>query len=405
MDDSLYFTDQHHAVREMVRSFAEQDVAPVASRLDEESRFPWENVKRMGELGLLGILWPEEVGGAGLDLTSYILAIHEMAKVDASHAITISAHTTLGTSPIYYFGTDEQKARYVPMLASGRVLGGFGLTEPDAGSDAGGTRTTAVRKNGHYVLNGAKRFITHGSVGEVFVVTAVTDAAKGTKGISSFILTKETCDLEQARALGVGHDDSIVPLAGFRAGKKEDKLGWRASDTSELIFEDVEVPAENLLGEEGLGFINFMRTLDAGRIGIAALSLGLAEGAFQAALRYSTERKQFGQAIVNFQGVSFPLADMATDIEAGKHLLYGATKLAQEGRPFGKEAAMAKLFCSELSMRATIKSIQIHGGYGYTKDYPVERMMRDAKICEIGEGTSEVQRLVIARHLVRELGG
>ena len=404
MDDSQYFNDQHHAVREMVRSFAEEEVAPVASRLDEESRFPWENVKRMGELGLLGILWPEDVGGAGLDLTSYILAIHEMAKVDASHAITISAHTTLGTSPIYHFGTEEQKARYVPLLASGKILGGFGLTEPDAGSDAGGTRTTAMRKNGHYVLNGAKRFITHGSVGEVFVVTAVTDASKGTKGISSFILTKETCDLEQARALGVGHDDSIVPLPGFRAGKKEDKLGWRASDTSELIFEDVEVPAENLLGQEGLGFINFMRTLDAGRIGIAALSLGLAEGAFQAALRYSTERKQFGQAIVNFQGVSFPLADMATEIEAGKHLLYAATKLAQEGRPFGKEAAMAKLFCSELSMRATIKSIQIHGGYGYTKDYPVERMMRDAKICEIGEGTSEVQRLVIARHLLRELG-
>jgi butyryl-CoA dehydrogenase len=403
MDDSLYFNDQHHAVREMVRSFAQEEVQPIAARFDDEAKFPWETVKRMGELGLLGVPWPEEVGGAGLDLTSYIIAIHEMAKVDASHAITISAHTTLGTSPIFYFGTDEQKARYLPLLASGKVLGGFGLTEPDAGSDAGGTRTTAVRKNGHYVLNGAKRFITHGSVGEVFVVTAVTDPSKGTKGISSFILTKETCDLEQARALGVGHDDSITTLPGFRAGKKEDKLGWRASDTSELIFEDVEVPAENLLGEEGLGFVNFMRTLDAGRIGIAALSLGLAEGAFEAALKYSTERKQFGQAIVNFQGVSFPLADMATEIEAGKHLLYAATKLAQEGRPFGKQAAMAKLFCSELSMRATIKSIQIHGGYGYTKDYPVERMMRDAKICEIGEGTSEVQRLVIARHLLREL--
>jgi butyryl-CoA dehydrogenase len=403
MDDSLYFSEQHHAVREMVRAFAQDEVLPVAAKHDEEATFPWENIKRMGELGLLGVPWPEEVGGAGLDLTSYILAIHEMAKVDASHAITISAHTTLGTSPIYYFGTEAQKAAYLPLLASGRVLGGFGLTEPDAGSDAGGTRTTAVRKNGHYVLNGAKRFITHGSVGEVFVVTAVTDPSKGTKGISSFILTKETCDLEQARALGVGHDDSIRTLPGFRAGKKEDKLGWRASDTSELIFEDVEVPAENLLGEEGLGFVNFMRTLDAGRIGIAALSLGLAEGAFQAALKYSTERKQFGQAIVNFQGISFPLADMATEIEAGKHLLYAATRLAQEGRPFGKEAAMAKLFCSELSMRATIKSIQIHGGYGYTKDYPVERMMRDAKICEIGEGTSEVQRLVIARHLLREL--
>ena len=403
MDDSLYFNEQHLAVREMVRSFAVSEVAPVAAHFDEAAEFPWENVKRMGELGLLGVPWPEEVGGAGLDLTSYILAIHEMAKVDASHAITISAHTTLGTSPIYYFGTEAQKARYLPQLASGRVLGGFGLTEPDAGSDAGGTRTTAVRRNGHYVLNGSKRFITHASVGEVFVVTAVTDPAKGTKGISSFILTKETSDLEKVRGLGIGHDPSLPALAGFRAGKKEDKLGWRASDTSELIFEDVEVPAENLLGEEGLGFVNFMRTLDAGRIGIAALSLGLAEGAFEQALRYTSERKQFGQAIVNFQGVSFPLADLATEIEAGRHLLYSATKLAQDGRPFGKQAAMAKLFCSELSMRATIKAIQLHGGYGYTKDYPVERMMRDAKICEIGEGTSEVQRLVIARHLLREL--
>jgi butyryl-CoA dehydrogenase len=403
MDDSLYFNDQHVAVREMVRAFAQSEVAPVAGKFDEAAEFPWENVKRMGELGLLGIPWPEEVGGAGLDLTSYILAIHEMAKVDASHAITISAHTTLGTSPIYYFGNEQQRDRFIPMLASGRVLGGFGLTEPDAGSDAGGTRTTAVRKNGHYVLNGSKRFITHASVGEVFVVTAVTDPSAGTKGISSFILTKETSDLEKVRGLGIGHDPSNITLAGFKAGKKEDKLGWRASDTAELIFEDVEVPAENLLGTEGLGFINFMKTLDAGRIGIAALSLGLAEGAFEQSLRYTSERKQFGQAIVNFQGVSFPLADMATEIEAGRHLLYSATKLAQEGRPFGKQAAMAKLFCSELSMRATIKAIQLHGGYGYTKDYPVERMMRDAKICEIGEGTSEVQRLVIARHLLREL--
>ena len=403
MDDSLYFNDQHVAVREMVRAFAQTEVAPVAGRYDEAAEFPWGNVKRMAELGLLGVPWPEDVGGAGLDLTSYILAIHEMAKVDASHAITISAHTTLGTSPIYYFGNERQRERFVPMLASGRVLGGFGLTEPDAGSDAGGTRTTAVRKNGHYVLNGSKRFITHASVGEVFVVTAVTDPSAGTKGISSFILTKETSDLDKVRGLGVGHDPANVTLPGFKAGKKEDKLGWRASDTAELIFEDVEVPAENLLGTEGLGFINFMKTLDAGRIGIAALSLGLAEGAFEQSLRYTSERKQFGQAIVNFQGVSFPLADMATEIEAGRHLLYSATKLAQEGRPFGKQAAMAKLFCSELSMRATIKAIQLHGGYGYTKDYPVERMMRDAKICEIGEGTSEVQRLVIARHLLREL--
>jgi alkylation response protein AidB-like acyl-CoA dehydrogenase len=403
MDDTLYFNEQHLAVREMVRSFSQTEILPVASHFDEIAKFPWQNVRKMGELGLLGVPWPEEMGGAGLDLLSYILTIHEMAKVDASHAITISAHTTLGTSPIVYFGTEEQKRRYVPLLASGKVIGGFGLTEPDAGSDAGGTRTTAVRKNGHYVLNGSKRFITHGSIGEIFVVTAVTDPGQGTKGISSFILTKETSDLEETRELGIGHDDSLPHLAGFRAGKKEDKLGWRASDTAELIFEDVEVPAENLLGEEGLGFTNFMRTLDAGRIGIAALSLGLAEGAFEAALKYSTERKQFGQAIINFQGVSFPLADMATEIEAGKHLLYHAASLAQAGKPFSKQAAMAKLFCSELAMRATIKSIQVHGGYGYTKDYPVERYMRDAKICEIGEGTNEVQRLVIARHLIREL--
>jgi butyryl-CoA dehydrogenase len=403
MDDALYFSEQHLAVREMVRAFAREEVAPVARHHDETATFPWANVAKMAELGLLGIPWPEELGGAGLDLLSYLIAIHEMAKVDASHAITISAHTTLGTSPIVNFGSEEQRRRYVPLLASGRVLGGFGLTEPGAGSDAGGTRTTAVRKNGHYVLNGTKRFITHGGVGEVFVVTAVTDPSRGTKGISSFILTKETVDLEAAARVGLGHDPSLPALPGFRAGKMEDKLGWRASDTRELIFENVEVPAENLLGQEGLGFVNFMRTLDAGRIGIAALSLGLAEGAFEAALEYAGVRRQFGQPIVHFQGVQFPLADMATEIEAGKHLMYHAAWLAQRGRPYSREAAMAKLYCSELAMRTTIKAIQIHGGYGYTKDYPVERMMRDSKICEIGEGTSEIQRLVIARQLIREL--
>ncbi|HEU4632130.1 MAG TPA: acyl-CoA dehydrogenase [Gemmatimonadaceae bacterium] len=404
MDDALYFSEQHLAVREMVRAFAREEVAPVARHHDETATFPWENVARMAELGLLGIPWPEELGGAGLDLLSYLIAIHEMAKVDASHAITISAHTTLGTSPIVNFGTDEQKRRYVPLLATGRVLGGFGLTEPGAGSDAGGTRTTAVRKNGHYVLNGSKIFITHAGVGEVFVATAVTDPAKGTKGISSFILTKETTDLEAAARVGIGHDASLPVLQGFRAGKKEDKLGWRASDTRELLFDNVEVPAENLLGEEGMGFVNFMRTLDAGRIGIAALSLGLAEGAFEASLQYAGVRRQFGQPIIEFQGVQFPLADMATEIEAGRHLMYHAAWLAQHGRPYSREAAMAKLYCSELAMRTTIQAIQIHGGYGYTKDYPVERMMRDSKICEIGEGTSEIQRLVIARQLIRELG-
>jgi butyryl-CoA dehydrogenase len=403
MDESLYFTEQNQQVREMVRGFARSEVAPVAGRHDEDGSFPWENIRKMGELGLLGVPWAEELGGAGLDLMSYILTIYEMARVDASHAITISAHTTLGTSPIVHFGTDEQRRRFVPILAAGRVLGGFGLTEPDAGSDAGGTRTTAVRKGDRWILNGTKRFITHGGVGEIFVCTAVTGPSKGTRGISSFILTKATTDLEKAREMGVGHEPSLPNMKGFRAGKKEDKLGWRASDTRELIMEDVEVPAENLLGQEGKGFVNFMKTLDAGRIGIAALALGTAEGAFEQALQYAGVRKQFGKPIGSFQGVSFQLADMATEIEAGKHLVFAATRMSMLGQPITQAAAMAKLFCSELAMRATIKAVQIHGGYGYTKDYPVERFMRDAKICEIGEGTSEIQRIVISRHLLREL--
>jgi butyryl-CoA dehydrogenase len=403
MDQSLYFNEQQLAVRNLVREFAREEVAPVAAALDAEATFPWENVKKMGELGLLGMPWPESLGGAGLDLISYISAIHEMAKVDASHAITISAHTTLGTSPIVNFGTDAQKERYVPLLASGKVLGGFGLTEPGAGSDAAGTRTTAVRKNGHYVLNGSKIFITHAGVGEIFVVTAVTDPEQGSRGISSFILTKETCDLARSREVGIGHDPSLEAKRGFNSGRKEDKLGWRASDTRTLMFEDVEVPAENLLGEEGKGFTNFMRTLDAGRIGLAALSLGLAEGAFEESRRYVTQRRQFGRPIADFQGVQFPLADMATEIEAATHLVYHAAQLAAAGKPFSREAAIAKLFASELAMRTTIKAIQLHGGYGYTKEYPVERMMRDAKICEIGEGTSEIQRIVIARHLLQEI--
>ncbi|HEV8445961.1 MAG TPA: acyl-CoA dehydrogenase family protein [Gemmatimonadaceae bacterium] len=405
MDDSLYFSEQHLATREMVRQFARDEVAPIAAKYDATAKFPWESIRKMGELGLLGVPWPEDLGGAGLDILSFMIVIHEVGKVDASHALTISAHTTLGTSPIVKFGTPEQKRRYVPFLASGKVMGGFGLTEPEAGSDAGGTRTTAVRRGNCYLLNGVKRFITHGSVGEIFVVTAVTDRSAGTRGISSFILTKETSDLDETAKVGVGHEPSLIPMPGFRAGKKEDKLGWRASDTAELIMEDVEVPIENRLGAESEGFINFMKTLDNGRIGIAALSLGIAEGALEQATHYTSVRKQFGQPIVNFQGVHFQLADMATEIEAGKHLMYHAAWLAQNGKPFGKEAAMAKLFCSELAMRATIAAVQLHGGYGYTKDYPIERFMRDAKICEIGEGTSEIQRIVIARQLLRETLG
>ena len=403
MSELPYLEPHHVATREMVRAFAQEEVAPVAAAHDADQTFPWENVRKMADLGLLGIPWPESLGGAGLDTIAFMIAIEELAVVCASHAITISAHTTLGTSPIVNFGTDAQRERFVPRLAGGKVLGGFGLTEPGAGSDAGGTQTTAVRRGDRYVLNGTKRFITHGGVGEIFVVTAVTDPARGTKGISSFILTKETCDLEGAKAVGMGHDPSLAPMPGFRAGKKEDKLGWRASDTRELILDEVEVPLENRLGEEGMGFKNFMRTLDAGRIGIAALSLGLARGAFEQALAYTAQRRQFGKAIAEFQGVHFQLSDLATQLEAARHLTYHAAWLSQTGRPFGKEAAMAKLFCSELATRATIAAIQLHGGYGYTKEYPVERMFRDAKIGEIGEGTSEIQRIVIARHLLPDL--
>jgi alkylation response protein AidB-like acyl-CoA dehydrogenase len=398
-----YFDENHLMIRDMVRDFAQNEIVPVAAELDQTSEFPWENVKKMGELGLLGVPWSEELGGAGMDNISYMIAIHELAKVDASHAITISAHTTLGTSPIVVFGSEEQKQKYVPLLASGQVLGGFGLTEPGAGSDAGGTQTTARKVDGGWVLNGSKIFITHAGVGEIFVATAVTEPGKGSKGITSFIVKKPTVDLEKAQELGIGHSDELEFTEGVRAGKKEDKMGWRASDTRELILEDAFVPDSDVLGEPGRGFMNFMQTLDAGRIGIAALSLGIAEGAFEQALRYAVERKQFGQALTEFQGIQFMLSDMATEIEAAKHLVYHAAWLKENGRPFGKEAAMAKLFASELAMRATTKAVQIHGGYGYTKEYPVERMMRDAKICEIGEGTSEIQRLVIARHLLREL--
>ena len=387
----------------MVREFSRKEVAPVARDLDRTAEFPWSNIKQMGELGLLGVPWSEELGGAGMDQLCYYITIHEMAKVDASHALTISAHTNLGTSPIVEFGTDEQKKRYVPLLASGRVMGGFGLTEAGAGSDAGGTATTAVAKGDHYVINGAKVFITHAGVGEIFVATARTEPGKGNRGITSFIVTKDTVDLDKCRQVGVGHADDLPKIAGVRAGKKEDKMGWRASDTRELIFEDAKVPKENMLGKAGEGFVNFLKTLDAGRIGIAALSLGIAEGAYEAALNYAGVRKQFGKPIGSFQGVHFQLADMALEIEAGTHLLYHAAWLKQNGKPFKKEAAMAKLYCSELAMRVTTKAVQIFGGYGYTTDYPVERMMRDAKVCEIGEGTSEIQRIVIARQILGDV--
>ena len=403
MHDAFYFSDQHFQVRDMVRDFARTVVKPTARQYDLESKFPWDNVKQMADLGLFGIPWAEDLGGAGMDYLSYIMVIHELAKVDASHSITVSAHTTLGTSPIVDFGTEQQKRRFVPLLARGKVLGGFGLTEPGAGSDAGGTQTVGVERGDHWVLNGSKIFITHAGVGEVFIVTARTDPkAKKTHGITAFIVTKDTTDLEETARVGIGHDAALPKMPGVKAAKKEDKLGWRASDTRELVFQDAVVPKENVLGPVNNGFRQFLHTLDGGRIGIAALALGLAEGALEECLQYTGTRKQFGRAIASFQGVHFALADMATEIEAATHLVYHAAWLKQHGKPFKKEAAMAKLYASELAMRATIKAVQLHGGYGYTTDYPVERMMRDAKICEIGEGTSEIQRIVIARSL---LGG
>jgi len=400
-----YLTDEQHQVREIVRDFAEGEIRPIARALDRDATFPWESVKKMGELGFLGAPWPEELGGSGMDYLSYIIIVEELARVDASHSITVSAHTTLGTSPIVGFGTDEQKRRFVPLLASGQVLGGFGLTEPNAGSDAGGTQTVAEEKGDHWVLNGSKIFITHAGVGEIFSVTARTEkkAGKRNADITSFIVTKDTVELDRCIDVGVGHAPDLPKLPGVKAGKKEDKLGWRASDTRELILEDAIVPKENVLGTPGKGFVNFLKTLDDGRIGVGALSLGLAQGALDECIRYTGERKQFGRAIGSFQGVHFALADMATEIEAARHLVYHAAWLRQSGKPYKKEAAMAKLFASELAMRATTKAVQLHGGYGYTTEYPVERMMRDAKVGEIGEGTSEILRIVIARELLGDL--
>lgn len=398
-----YLTPDHIALVERVNRFAREAIEPVARDLDESGEFPWENAKAMAEMGWFGIPVPEELGGQGRDYLSYILVVEELAKFDASHSITVSAHTTLGLSPILSFGSEEQKRRFIPPLARGEILGGFGLTEPGAGSDASGTRTRAVREEDGYRINGSKIFITNAGVGEIFVATAVTEPGRGAKGISSFIVCKPTVDVERAQALGWGHREDLPFTDGVRAGEKEDKMGWRASDTRELHFEDAFVPESHRLGDEGQGFINFMKTLDAGRIGVAALSLGLAEGALDAAVRYTSGREQFGQPVWDFQQVQFKLADIATDIEAAKHLTYHAAWLKDQGQPFAKQAAMAKLFCSELSMRATLAAIQVMGGAGYTSKYPVERMMRDAKICEIGEGTNEIQRLVIARKLLGEV--
>jgi alkylation response protein AidB-like acyl-CoA dehydrogenase len=348
---------------------------------DEASHFPMEIIPKLGEMGLLGIIFPEQYGGAGLGYTEYVIAIEELARVDGSVGLIVAAHNSLCSNHIFKFGSEPQKKKYLVPLAQGKKIGAWSLTEPEAGSDAGGTRTTAVREGGCWVLNGAKTFTTNGHYADVCVAMAVTDKSKGSHGISAFILEKG--------------------MAGFRPGKKENKLGMRASDTSEVIFSDCRVPQENMLGPEGDGFIGSLKILDGGRISIAALGLGMAQGALEAATRYAKQRKQFGQAISEFQAIQFKLADMATDVEAARLLVYQAAWLADQGKSrFTREASMAKLFASEVAVRVANECVQIHGGYGFIKDYPAEKYYRDVKLCTIGEGTSEIQKLVIARQLL-----
>ncbi len=393
---------EHSDLRVEVRQFGLERIAPVAREGDETGRFPWANVRAMAERGWLGLPVPEELGGMGRDALAYAVLVEELARHDASHAITVSAHTNLATSPIVAFGTEDQRSRFVPPLAAGRVLGAFGLTEPDAGSDASGTLTRAHRTEDGYRIAGSKIFITNAGVGEVLVVTAVTAPGAGSRGISSFIVCKPTDDPKAAESAGVGHLPSLPYSGGVTTGAPEDKLGWRASDTRALFLEDVRVPEDQRLGAEGEGFRNFMQTLDSGRIGIAALSLGIAQGAFDIALHYTTRRRQFKRPLWDFQEVRFGLADLAAEIEAARHLTYAAAWLKERGRPFGKEASMAKLIASRLAAKSARTAVQCLGAAGYTSEYPVERMMRDAKACEIGEGTAEIQKLVIGRHLVRE---
>ncbi len=400
-----FLNQDHLDLQAQVRHFALNSIAPVARELDEAARFPWDNVRAMAERGWFGVPVPREFSGLGRDYLSYILVVEELARHDASHAITVSAHTTLATSPILAFGSAAQRERFLPLLASGQVLGGFGLTEPGAGSDSSGTRTRAVAAPGGYRISGSKIFITHGGVGEIFVVTAVTDPEAGSRGITSFIVCKPTTDLVEAARVGIGHRPQLPYSEGVTAGAREDKLGWRASDTRQLFFQDAFVCDEQRLGEEGEGFRNFMKTLDGGRIGIAALSLGIAQGALDVALAYTTRRRQFNRPLWDFQEIRFGLAGLAAEIEAARLLAYHAAWLKDQGRPFGKEAAMAKLIASDLAARSARTAVQSLGGVGYTSEYPVERMMRDAKACEIGEGTSEIQKIVIGRHLLKEMSG
>lgn len=372
-------TDDQLMMQKMVRDFVEEEVIPQAVITDETHEYPQALLRKMGELGLMGIPIPEEYGGAGADFLSYILAIEEIARGCASTAVILAVHTSVGTFPILYYGTEEQKQKYLPRLARGEIIGAFALTEANSGSDASSLVTTAERRGDHYVLNGSKRFITSAGHAGVYTVMASTDRSKGPHGVTSFLV------------------DANTP--GFIIGKKEEKMGLHGSATCELIFEDAIVPVENRLGEEGQGFKVAMSLLDGGRIGIGAQGLGIGQAAFEAALAYSQERVQFKQAIVNFQGIQFMLADMATQLEAARLLVYQAAAKRVAGLPYSKEASMAKMFATDTAMKVTTDAVQIFGGYGYTKEYKVERYMRDAKITQIYEGTNQIQRVVIAKHL------
>lgn len=375
-------SDEHLLIKNMVREFAEKEIAPRAEEIDATDEFPYDLFRRMGELGLLGIPFAEAYGGSGGDYISLLIALEEIARLSGTVAIILDAHTSLCCEPIYRFGTEEQKMKYLPGLLSGEKIGAFGLTEPGAGSDAGATRTRAVRDGDEWVLDGEKIYITNGSLADVLVVTAKTDPGKGTHGISSFIIEKGT--------------------PGFQPGRDEKKMGLKGSVTSQLFFENCRIPVSHLLGKENEGFKQFLVTLDAGRLAISAMAVGLAQGAFDRAVAYAKERVQFGQPIARFQAIQWMVAEMATEIEAARMMVYRAAWMKEKGMRYTKEASMAKMFCTEVSERACYKAIQIHGGAGYVRDFAVERMYRDQRLCAIGEGTNEIQRLVIARHIFGE---
>jgi alkylation response protein AidB-like acyl-CoA dehydrogenase len=377
---NLSLSEEQELLKKTVRDFAEVELRPHSREWDERQEFPREIFEKLGEMGIMGATWPAEYGGAALGTRDWIVILEELARVDAGVALSVAAHNSLCSGHIFLAGTETQKKAFLIPLAKGEKIGCWGLTENNAGSDAGGTRTTAVRDGSHWVLNGSKTFITNARVADTAVVMAVTDKTKGKKGISAFIVERGT--------------------PGFRPGKKEDKLGVRSSDTSELVLEDCRIPAENLLGQEGHGFIDTLRILDRGRIGIAAWSVGIAQASLEAAVTYATGRKQFGLAIAEFQAVQFKIADMATKIDAARLLTLRAASLRDAGQEHTTESSMAKLFASEMAVEVALEAVQIHGGYGFTKDYPVERYLRDAKLGTIGEGTSEVQRLVISRQML-----